>query len=184
MTAPADSTSSTSFAFRAWVTSTCRKALIWGIGVLAVLGGVTWILRQPGSVPLGRAFGVLALYTALFLLTLLKIWWTARRAPAIVLTGSSLSYQLLHRFRPTSLPIAEVLSCGMRAGTESMRFVRQEPSGRTREFFLNLAVIDRRNEFLHLLGQRLEAAGLEPSTGPEKRWSRPGYEELFWGVQS
>ena len=135
--------------------------MFWGVGVLASLGGVTWLFRQPESRPIGRAFGVLLLYSVLFLGTLLKIWWTASRAPAVLLGDETLSYQLLHRFRPKSFPIEEIVSCGMRAGTESLRFVRLKPSGRALEFFLNLAVVDGRNEFMHLLGRRLESRGLE-----------------------
>jgi hypothetical protein len=158
--------------------------MFWGVGVLVILGGLTWLFRQPGSRPVGRAFGVLVLYAVLFLLTLLKIWWTASRSPAVVLSGERLSYQLLHNFRPKSFPIEEVVSCGMRSGTESLRFVRLEDSGRAREFFLNLAVIDGRNEFMHLLGRCLEDRGLEVTGGRAKRWIKPGYEEKFWGLQT
>ena len=156
--------------------------MFWGVGVLAILGGVTWLFRQPESRPIGRAFGVLLLYSLLFLGTLLKIWWTASRAPAVLLGKETLSYQLLHRFRPKSFPIEEIVSCGMRAGTESLRFVRLKPSGRALEFFLNLAVVDGRNEFLHLLGRQLESRGLERTTERPRRWIKPGYEETFWGA--
>jgi len=158
--------------------------MFWGVGVLAILGGVTWLLRQPESRPIGRAFGVLLLYSLLFLGTLLKIWWTASRAPAVLLGNETLSYQLLHRFRPKSFPIEEIVSCGMRAGTESLRFVLLKPSGRVLEFFLNLGVVDGRNEFIHLLGRRLESRGLERTTERPTRWIKPGYEETFWGTQT
>lgn len=158
--------------------------MFWGVGVLAILGGVTWLFRQPDSRPLGRAFGVLLFYALLFLGTLLKIWWTASRAPAVRLTEEKLSYQSLHRFRPKSFPIEEIVSCGMRSGTESLRFVRLKPSGRAVEFFLNLAVIDGRNEFMHLLGKQLESRGLERIDDRPKRWIKPGYEESFWGAQT
>ncbi len=158
--------------------------MFWGVGVLAILGGVTWLFRQAESRPIGRAFGVLLLYSLLFLGTLLKIWWTASRTPAVLLGNETLSYQLLHHFRPKSFPIEEIVSCGIRAGTESLRFVLLKPSGREREFFLNLAVIDGRNEFLHLLGRRLESRGLERTTERPKRWIKPGYEEIFWEPQT
>jgi len=158
--------------------------MFWGVGVLVILGGVTWLFRQPESRPVGRAFGVLFLYAALFFLTLLKIWWTASRSPAVLLGADTLAYQSLHGLRPKSFPIEEIVSCGMRSGTESLRFVRVKPNGRALEFFLNLAVIDGRNEFLHLLEQRLVERGLERAPGRPKRWIKPGYEETFWGVQS
>lgn len=158
--------------------------MFWGVGVLAILGGVTWLFQQPQNRPLGRAFGVLLLYALLFFATLAKIWWTASRSPAVLLGPETLAYQSLHGFRPKSFPIEQVVSCGMRSGTESLRFVRVKPSGRALEFFLNLAVIDGRNEFLHRLGQRLEAEGLERVADRPKRWIRPGYEETFWGVQT
>lgn len=181
MIAASDTGNVSSFPFRTWVRSTCRKAVFWGIGALAILGGVTWLLRAPGSNPLGRAFGVLALYALLFLATLVKIWWTAAKMPAVTLDREALAYQPLYTFRPRSIALAEIVSCAMRAGTQSLRFVRREPSGRLREFFLNLAVIERRNEFLFLLGQRLEELGLEPAERPTRRWVKPDYEELFVG---
>ena len=98
--------------------------------------------------------------------------------------ADTLAYQSLHGLRPKSFPIEEIVSCGMRSGTESLRFVRVKPNGRALEFFLNLAVIDGRNEFLHLLEQRLVERGLERAPGRPKRWIKPGYEETFWGVQS
>ncbi len=156
--------------------------MFWGIGVLAILGGVTWLLRQPGASPLGRAFGVLVFYAVLFLGTLFKIWWTASKVPAVTIGSDTLSYQPLHGFRPKSIPLAEIVSCGMRSGTQSLRFVWAQPSGRLREFFLNLAVIDRRNEFLHRLGERLAVLGLEERTRPTRRWIKPGYEESFLGA--
>ena len=173
-----------SFPFRAWVLSTCRKAMIWGVGVLVLLGTVVWWLREPGANPRGRAFGVLAFYVALFLLTLLKIWWTASRGAAVTLRGDTLLYQPLQSFRPRSVPLSEVVECGMREGTQSLRLVRVEPSAGAREFFLNLSVIDGRNEFLFRLGRRLEELGLEARGESVKRWVKPDYDEAFWGVQS
>ena len=78
------------YAFRPWVRSTCKRAMIWGIGVVALFGGVAWWMREPGAAPLSRAFGVLVLYGALFLGSLLKIWWTAGR-PAVVVDDEALA---------------------------------------------------------------------------------------------
>ena len=78
------------FAFRPWVRRSCRKAMLWGVGVVAVLGGVAWYFKTPGSAPLGRAFGVLLFYGVLFWLTLLKIWWTAGK-PAVQVGRNFLS---------------------------------------------------------------------------------------------
>lgn len=155
--------------------------MIWGIGVVAVLAGVTWWLRAPGTNPWGRAFGVLVFYGLLFMATLLKIWWTASKTPAVTLDEVSLGYQPLQSFRPKSIPLAEIVSCGMRTGTQSLRFVRKEPSGRLREFFLNLAIIDGRNEFMHRLGRCLEERGLVAEPGATPRWAKPGYDEKFVG---
>lgn len=154
--------------------------MIWGVGVLAILGAVTWFLKAPGGNPLGRAFGVLVFYSLLFLATLLKIWWTAVRTPAVSLSSDFLAYQPLHAIRPRSIPLVEIMFCGMRTGTQSLRLVRKEPSGRLREFYLNLAVIDGRNEFMYRLGKRLEALGLV-ADDEATRWSVPGYEERFVG---
>ena len=58
--------------------------MLWGVGVVAIVGGVAWFFKTPGSAPLGRAFGVLLFYGVLFWLTLLKIWWTAGKAAVVV----------------------------------------------------------------------------------------------------
>lgn len=171
----------TSFAFRSWVLSTCRNAMFWGIGILIILGGVSWLLREPGTAPLGRAFGVLVFYGALFLLSLLKIWWTAARRPAVVIESNLLSYQQLQWFRPKSIPLDRVLWCGMRQKTQSLRFVWQQENGREREFFLNLAVIDRKSDFLKLLGLRLEGLGLKKSADKFARWTKADFEDLWIG---
>ena len=148
-----------SFAFRAWVRSTCRNAMVWGVGVLAVIGGVAWVFRSPDEGAFGRAFAVLSAYGLLFWVTLFKIWWTAGR-PAVVLDDSTIGYQGLHAFRPRRIRFDRILACGMRAGTESLRFVI-EGRRRDREFFLNLAVVEKRHRLLDSLGSRLEASGLE-----------------------
>jgi hypothetical protein len=162
-------TAATAFGFRPWVRSTCRKAMGWGIGVIALLGAVAWLLRDPSEGVFGKAFSVLLAYTVLFQASLLKIWWTAGR-PAIVIDGSSLSYQPLQYFSPRRIRFDRVLACGPRPGTESFRFVVDERD-RERELFLNLAVVRDKHALLELLGERLEAAGLV-RTGAES-WERP-----------
>lgn len=164
------------FAFRPWVRRSCRKAMFWGVGVVALLGGVAWIFKTPGSAPLGRAFGVLLFYGVLFWLTLLKIWWTAGK-PAVVVGINFLSYQPLHTFQRRRIPYARVLSCAPRKETESLRIVHEKKPGQGREFFLNLAVVDGRHSFLDLLGERLEAAGLQPVPEEPNSWNRPGWNE-------
>ena len=92
------------FAFRPWVRRSCRKAMVWGVGVVALLGGVAWIFKTPGSAPLGRAFGVLLFYGVLFWLTLLQDLvdgWQAGRGGGI----NFLSYQPLHTFRGAGFPM-------------------------------------------------------------------------------
>ena len=164
------------FAFRPWVRRSCRKAMLWGVGVVALLGGVAWLFKTPGSAPLGRAFGVLLFYGILFWLTLLKIWWTAGK-PAVVVGRNFLSYQPLHLFRMRRIAYARMLSCAPRKTTESLRIVHEKKTDQGREFFLNLAVIDGRHAFLDLLGERLENAGLQPIAGEADSWSRPGWQE-------
>ena len=164
------------FAFRPWVRRSCRKAMLWGLGVVALLGGVAWFFKSPDSAPLGRAFGVLLFYGVLFWLTLLKIWWTAGK-PAVLVGLNFLAYQPLHAFRMRRIPYARILSCAPRKQTESLRIVHEKKPGQGREFFLNLAVIDGRHAFLDLLGERLELAGLQPSPSEPDSWNRPGWQE-------
>lgn len=164
------------FPFRPWIRSTSRKAMLWGVGVVALLGGVTWLFRTPGTAPLGRAFGSLAFYGLLFWASLLKVWWTGGR-PAVLVDDEALAYQPLHTFRPRTLPFARVLECAPRQGTQSLRLVHEASRGRAREFFLNLGVIQGRNEFLDLLGEKLEAAGVVAVAGKKHTWRRPGWEE-------
>lgn len=146
----------------------------WGLGVLALLAAVTWWLRGPESAPLHRAFGVLIFYGGVFWLSLFKVWWTAGAAAAIV-TADRIGYQPLHRFSPRMIALDRVLFAGPRAGTQSLRLVH-ERSGEARELFLNLGVIDGRHEFLELLGERLEHAGLEPVRDHPHTWRRPGWD--------
>ncbi|MGH9465495.1 MAG: hypothetical protein ACRD0X_07585, partial [Thermoanaerobaculia bacterium] len=158
-----------------WVRRTCRRALGWGLGGVAVLTGFAWVLREPGVEPVARAFGVLAAYGLLFLATLAKIWWTAGE-DAVVLADEALLYRPLHGFRPRRLELASVLGCGPRAGTQALRFVHRGRRQEEREFYLNLALIDDRHRFLEQLGERLGAAGLVPRPGRTDAWIRPGWE--------
>ncbi len=164
------------FPFRSWVRDACRRATIWGVGIVALLGGVTWLFRDPGSKPLSRAFGALLLYGLLFLLTLAKIWWTAGGA-AVVLEEDSLAYQPLHTFRPRRIALDSVLACAPKQETQSLRFVYEATPGRGREFFLNLGVIRNRTRFLTRLGERLEAHGLESDLEQRWGWRRSGWSE-------
>ncbi len=163
------------FPFRPWVRSACRTAMLWGVGALAVLGLVTWLLRSPGEAPLGRAFGALTFYGALFLLTLAKIWWTAGR-PAAVLEDDAIGYQTLHGFRLRRLPLERVLAAEPKAGTSSYRIVYRAGDV-ARELFLNLGVIDGRTRLLDGLGRRLGERGLEPVPGRLHAWRRPEWRE-------
>lgn len=163
------------FPFRPWIRNTSRRAMLWGVGVVALLGGVAWLFRTPDTAPLGRAFGSLLFYGLLFLASLLKVWWTGGR-PAVLVDDEALAYQPLHTFRPRTLPFARVLECAPRPGTQSLRLVHAASRGRAREFFLNLGVVQGRNEFLDLLGEKLQAAGLEPVEGQPNAWRRPGWE--------
>ncbi|HEX9942983.1 MAG TPA: hypothetical protein VGG03_13270 [Thermoanaerobaculia bacterium] len=165
----------TTFPFRPWVRSTSRRALLWGVAVVAVIGGIVLALGSGERAAWGRAFGVLFAYSLLFWASLIKIWWTAGQ-PAVSLDGEALSYQPLHTFRPRRVPFARVLACNPRPGTEALRFV-VEKNGMARELFLNLAVVKGQHRFLDLLGERLEAAGLESVPGRENSWRRPGWEE-------
>ena len=163
------------YAFRPWVRSTCVKAMVWGVGVVALFGLVAWWLREPGSAPLALAFGVLFLYGALFLGSLLKLWCTAGR-PAVVLDDDGLAYQPLHLFRPKRIGWNRILAAAPKAGTRSYRLAFEKRPGRGREFFLNLAVVADSHDLTAELGRRLEAAGLE--AGEQKSsWRRPGWDE-------
>jgi hypothetical protein len=146
------------FPFRPWVRSTCRKAMLWGMGVIMLLAGTAWLLRDPSEGFFGKAFAVLLGYTLLFWASLLKIWWTAGK-PAIEIDAESLAYQPLQYFSPRRLRFDRVVACGPRAGTESFRFVVEEKD-RERELFLNLAVVRDKHLLLEALGERLERAGL------------------------
>lgn len=163
------------FPFRPWVRNTSRRALLWGIGVVAVIGGAVLFLGSGDREAWGRAFGVLLAYSLLFWGSLIKIWWTAGR-PAVALDEEALWYQPLHTFRPRRVPFDRVLACNPRPGTEALRFV-VEKNGVARELFLNLAVVKGQHRFLDLLGERLEATGLERVPGRQNAWRRPGWQE-------
>ncbi len=171
-----EQTDARAFSFRSWVRDICRRAILWGMGVIVLLGGVSWFLRDPDSKPLSRAFGALLLYGLLFLLSLMKIWWTAG-GTAVVLEDDSLAYQPLHTFWPRRIPLDGVLSCAPKTETQSLRFVYETHSGRAREFFLNLGLIRHRTQFLSRLGDELGARGLEPVDGQRWAWNRPGWSE-------
>ena len=150
--------------------------MIWGVGVVAILGLLTWYLRAPGAAPLFRAFGALAFYGLLFWVTLAKIWWTAGR-PAVLVGRDSIGYQPLHTFKPRRLLYADVLACSPRKGTSSLRFAHRSTRNRAKELFLNLAVVDSRGDLMRELGERLEASGLEPVDGKASTWCRPDWAD-------
>lgn len=163
------------FGFRPWVRRTCARALAWGMGVILLLGGAAWMLRGPSSQPASRAFGVLALYGLLFAATLAKIWWTAG-TDSVALEGEVLAYRPLHLFRPRRLDLGRVLGCAPKEGTHSLRFVFLGRHDEEREFYLNLAVVDGRHDFVERLGQRLADLGLVPMGRRDDAWRRPGWE--------
>lgn len=162
------------FGFRPWVRRTTGRAIVWGLGAVALLGVVTWLVRTPQSVPLSRAFGTLSIYGLLFLATLAKIWWTAGGA-AVTLDDDALGYQPLHTFRPKRVPFEGIVACSPKAGTHAFRVVHRR-GDRARELFLNLGVVEGRSRFLAELGLRLAADGLEPDGERLHSWRRPGIE--------
>lgn len=149
--------------------------MTWGVGVLALFGGVAWLLRDPSSGPLGRAFGVLALYGVLFMATLVKIWYTAG-GPAVTIGPERLAYQPLHTFGTRSIPFDSILAVKPRGETQSLGITFEYRPGRAREFFLNLAVVENRHSLLRELGARLEGRGLRPVEGAVSTWSRPDWD--------
>jgi hypothetical protein len=165
----------TSFPFRPWVRSTSRRALLWGVAVVVVIGVVILALGSGETEAWGRAFGVLLAYSLLFWVSLVKIWWTAG-GPAVTLDDEAFSYQPLHTFKPRRVPFGRVLACNPRPGTEALRFV-VEKNGVGRELFLNLAVVKGQHRFLDLLGEKLEAAGLLKIPERENAWRRPDWVE-------
>ncbi len=150
--------------------------MLWGLGVVALFGLVSWWMREPGSAPLSRAFGVLVFYGALFLASLAKIWLTAGR-PAVTIDDEGLAYQPLHLFRPRRIRWASVLAGSPKEGTRSYRLAFEKRPGLAKEFFLNLAVVTGSHQLLAALGEHLRAAGLEAVEGQRDSWRRPGWEE-------
>lgn len=164
-----------SFPFHPWVRRACRRALVLGLGVVALLALVSWLLRDPRGETWGRAFGVLLAYSLLFWASLAKVWWTAGR-PAVSLEPDALAYRSLLALRPRRVPYALILAAGPKPGTHSYRLV-VERRGVARELFLNLAVLLGRRPFLTHLGQALEAAGLAPVPPHRDTWRRPDWQE-------
>ena len=87
-----------------------------------------------------------------------------------------LGYRPLHTFTLKKIPYDKTYFCGPRQATQSLRLIHERKPERAQEFFLNLAVIDGRHEFLDLLGERLQRAGLEPEAGARHTWRRPGFD--------
>ena len=144
------------YPFRPWVRSTCRRAMIWGVGVVALLAA----LAVPGWL----------------WLTLLKVWWTAG-LPAVEVDERGLAYQPLHTFRPRRTPWERVLASGPRPGTQSLRLVVRKPRGGARELFLNLGVIRGRHRLLDQLDELLADNGLLAIPGRKHAWRRPEWVE-------
>lgn len=168
------------FPFRPWVRGTSRRALLWGVAVVAVIGGTVLAFQGGERESWARAFGVLLAYSLLFWVSLIKIWWTAGR-PAVLLGEDWFAFQPLHTFRPKRIPFASVIACNPRLGTEALRFVI-EKKGAARELFLNLAVVKGQHRFLDLLGERLEAHGLARVEGRENAWKRPDWDDPGMGA--
>jgi hypothetical protein len=169
------------FPFRPWVRRACVKAALGGVLVVALVASLAAWVAPEGDFAWRRAVQVLAGYGVLFLASLAKIWWTARR-PAVVLGRDALRWQPLHRFRPRQAPYANLLAVGQRAGTESLRLVVTDSrGGAARELFLNLGLVDGRNEMLAGLGERLRGCGLEPLASPHA-YRRPGFADPGLGV--
>jgi hypothetical protein len=163
------------FAFRPWVRSTCKKALLWGLILVVAVAGVLVLLERGERGAWVRAFGVLLGYSVLFWLTLAKIWWTAGR-PALAVGEDAVLYQPLHTWKMRRIELAAVLAVAPRPGTEALRFVVHR-RGTARELFLNLAVVKGRNELIELLGRHLVEAGLVAVPGRQHSWRRPAWEE-------
>jgi hypothetical protein len=171
---PAASSAPAVFGFRPWVRRSCRRALVWGLAILAGLGLAVWSLESPTGWAWDRAVGALLGYSLLFWASLAKIWWTAGKA-AVVVGPEALLYQPLWAFRPRRLPYNRILAAAPRPGTSSLRLV-VERRGAVRELFLNLAVVEGGGDLLARLGERLAAAGLVPAGAARATWARPGWD--------
>ena len=95
---------------------------------------------------------------------------------AVVVEDHWLGYQPLHTFSLKKIPYDKTFFCGPRQATESLRLIHERRPNKAQEFFLNLAVVDGRHEFLDVLGERLESAGLEPEESAPNTWRRPGFD--------
>ncbi len=168
------------FPFRPWVRTTCRRAFVGGMGAIAALAALAWLAADPTSLALGRALQILAGYALLFCATLAKIWWTAR-SPAVLLDRDTLAYQPLHRFARRRIALQDVVWCGIKPGTESLRLVVRA-GDRLRELYLNLGLVKGRNELLDDLGEVLVRRGLAPDSRLPSTWSRPGIGPLEPGI--
>lgn len=168
------------YPFRPWVRRACVKAALGGAAVVTLVAAAGAWLATPGDFAWRRAVQVLAGYGLLFLASLAKIWWTARQ-PAVVLDSEALRWQPLHAFHARSARFGDLLAVGPRAGTESLRLVVCEPGSSARELFLNLGLVNGRNEMLDRLGDRLRAAGLEP-TGQPHAFRRADFADPGLGV--
>jgi hypothetical protein len=169
------------FPFRPWVRRACVRAALGGLLAVAAVAALGVAVAPRGDIAWHRAIQVLAGYGLLFLLTLAKIWWTARR-PAVVLDGEALRWQPLHLFSPREARFADLLAVGQRAGTESLRLVAgRGDEAAARELFLNLGLVDRRNEMLAALGERLRSQGLV-ALGPPHAYRRPDFVDPGLGV--
>jgi hypothetical protein len=169
------------FPFRPWVRRSCLKAALGGLLVVAGVASIAAWIAPRGDVAWHRAVEVLAGYGLLFVASLAKIWWTARR-PAAVLDGEALRWQPLHLFSLREARFADLLLVGQRPGTESLRLVVGGGEGaQARELFLNLGLIDGRNEMLASLGAELRRHGLEPLAAPNA-YRRPGFTDPGLGI--
>lgn len=170
------------FPFRPWVRRSCVKAAVGGLLVVAGVAAIAVWVAPRGDIAWHRAVEVLAGYGLLFVGSLAKIWWTARR-PAVLLDGEALRWQPLHLFSFREARFEDLLAVGQRSGTESLRLVvgGGGEGAPARELFLNLGLIDGRNEMLSSLGVELRRSGLEPLDAPNA-YRRPGFADPGLGV--